>query len=211
MSMPLHRNMAVVRLPSGGLLLKSVVALDEAGLASLTSLGRPEIMLIPRAKHSMDAAFYKRRFPELTVLAPDDSREEIETRRKVKVDGNPAAVLPAHGLRASAIPGIRYTEYAVEAPADGRWGLLVTDSLAHGRNQVPGTFAGRMMSVTGPPAGGLGVSRIFRFLMVRDRAALRGWISAQAERDDLGFVWMAHGDPVTGDVKAELRRAAATV
>jgi hypothetical protein len=207
----MYRNMAVHRLPSGGLLLHSAVALQEEGLSTLTALGRPEVLSIPHAKHSMDAAFYKRRFPDLKVIAPDDSKKEIEERRGVKVDGNTADVLVAHGLRAQAIPGIAYTEYAIEVPAGGRWGLLVTDTLSHGATQVPPTWFGRMMSVTTTPGGGFGVSRIFRWMMVRDRAAFRKWIAAQADRDDLAFVWMAHGDPVTNDVKAELGRAVATV
>ncbi len=209
----MHRNMGVFRLPDKGLLLNSVVALDSGGLASLTALGEPRIMLVPHAKHSMDAAFYKRRFPDLIVVAPDDSKDEIESRRKVKVDGSPAAVLPQHGLRLNAIPGIRYTEYAVEVPVDGRWGLMVTDSLGHEgpSNYVPDTFTGKMMKLTGPPGGGFGVTRIFRWMMVKDRAALRSWIAAQADRDDLAFVWMAHGEPVTSDVKAKLRRAVTTL
>lgn len=192
-------------------MLHSAVALHDEGLSALTALGRPEVLSIPHAKHSMDAAFYRRRFPDLVVIAPDDSKKEIEERRSVKVDGNTAEVLAAHGLRAHAIPGIAYTEYAIEAPAGGRWGLIVTDALSHGATQAPPTFVGRMMSLTGTPGGGFGVSRIFRWMMVRDRAAFRRWIAAQADRDDLAFVWMAHGDPVTDDVKAELGRAMATV
>jgi hypothetical protein len=208
---PLHRSMAVFRLADKGLLLHSAVALSDEGLASLTSLGPPRILVVPHAKHSMDAAFYKRRFPDLIVVAPDDSKAEIESRRNVQVDGNPGDVLPAHGVRASAIPGIRYTEYAVEVPVGDRWGLMVTDALYHGKGSAPESFGGRMMSVTGTPGGGLGVSRLFRWMMTRDRSALRAWLAAQAERDDLAFVWMAHGDPVTSETKAELRRAVATL
>jgi len=207
----MHRNMGVFRLSDKGLLLNSVVALDDAGLASLTALGKPEIMLVPHAKHSMDAAFYKQRFPDLIVVTPDDSKAEVETRRQVKVDGNPEVVLREHGLRLSAIPGIRYTEYAVEVPVDGRWGLMITDSLSHGKNQMPDTLSGKLTRITGVPGGGFGVSRIFRFSMVKDRSAFRKWIAAQADRDDLAFVWVAHGDPVLSDVKAELRRAVTTL
>ena len=80
---PVHRNMGVHRLRDGGLLLYSVVALDEGGLAELMKLGSPRIMVVPHAKHSMDASFYKERFPEIVVAAPDDSKAEIEGRRKV--------------------------------------------------------------------------------------------------------------------------------
>jgi len=205
--------MGVFRLPDKGLLLNSVVALDDQGLASLAALGEPRIMFVPHAKHSMDAAFYKRLFPDLIVVAPDDSKAEIEERRKVKVDGTPEEVLLAYGLRANVIPGVRYKEYAVEVPVESRWGLMVTDSLGHeGPNHyAPATLFGNMMKLTGPPGGGFGVTRIFRWMMVNDRAALRSWIARQAERDDLAFVWMAHGDPVTSDVNAKLRRAVTTL
>ena len=38
---PLPRNMVVWRMPDGGLLLHSVVALDDAGMHALEALGTP--------------------------------------------------------------------------------------------------------------------------------------------------------------------------
>ena len=210
--MPLHRNMGVHRLRDGGLLLYSVVRLDEAGLAALAELGPPRVMVVPHAKHSMDATFYKERFPELVVAAPDDSKAEIEGRRKVKVDGSPSALLPEHGIRSHRIPGIRYEEPAMEVPVGGgRWGMYVCDSLSQGPGRDMEGLGGWVFSLFGTSRGSFGVSRLFRWMMMKERAPLKRWLEEQASRDDLAFVWVAHGDPLVADVSGTLRRAAAAL
>jgi hypothetical protein len=209
--MPIHRNMGVHRLRDGGLLLYSVVALDERGLAALTELGPPRIMVVPHAKHSMDASFYKERFPDLVVAAPDDSKAEIEGRRKVKVDGSPSSLLPEFGLRSHRIPGIRYEEPAMEVPVGGRWGMYVCDSLSQSPGRDMQGIGGWAFSLFGTSAGHFGVSRLFRWMMMNEKAPLKRWLDDQASRDDLAFVWVAHGDPLVTDVSGTLGHAAAAL
>ena len=50
-----------------------------------------------------------------------------------------------------------------------------------------------------------------RFREVVDRAALRAWLTGQAERDDLRLLLVAHGDPTLGNVSDALRRAATQI
>src|ERR671938_349083 len=76
--MPLRRNMTIYRMADGSLLLHSVIALDDAGMAKLEALGRPNIMIVPNTGHRMDAAFYKKRYPKLKVISPAASRSKIE-------------------------------------------------------------------------------------------------------------------------------------
>src|SRR5689334_9806765 len=81
MRMPLgsiKRNMVVVRLDSGELLLHSAVALDNSGLRALESLGQPAYLVVPHGGHRQDARFYLRRYPHLKVLAPAAARAKVE-------------------------------------------------------------------------------------------------------------------------------------
>src|SRR5580693_4387734 len=65
------RNMTVYRLPDGRLILYSVIAMHEEGMRALEALGTPAILVMPHDRHQMDAPFYKGRYPNLRVLAPD--------------------------------------------------------------------------------------------------------------------------------------------
>ena len=44
---PLSRNMTVVRMHDGGLLLHSVIAMNEEGMTALEDLGRPAAIVVP--------------------------------------------------------------------------------------------------------------------------------------------------------------------
>ena len=79
---PLKRNMFVYRLGDGTLLLYSVVALDEAGLAALDALGRPSVMVVPHPFHIMDVPFYKARYPDLHVVGQPDAQARLDDPSK---------------------------------------------------------------------------------------------------------------------------------
>src|SRR4051812_39875033 len=83
LSMPLMRNMIVIRLKAGELLLHSVVALDEAGLQALRALGEVAYIVVPHGGHQLDTAFYRDRFPAAKILAPETARQEVEARGRL--------------------------------------------------------------------------------------------------------------------------------
>lgn len=90
---PLHRNMIVVRLASGELLLHSVVALDEAGFKELEALGPPTIAIVPNVLHLMDAPAYKARYPRLRLVAPAETKAAVADEIAIDANGRrpPAA------------------------------------------------------------------------------------------------------------------------
>lgn len=62
--------MIIYRLPDGGLLIysaliHSAIALDEAAMIELESLGKPRIMIVPNCTHRLDADVYKQRYLKL--------------------------------------------------------------------------------------------------------------------------------------------------
>jgi hypothetical protein len=199
----LPRNMTVYRLPDGRLLLYSVVAMHAADLEALEKLGRPAIMVMPHDRHGMDAPFYKRRYPDLRVLAPDPRHP-----RKVPVDGD-LAELAELGINAYVLPGTTYHEVVLELPVEGGFALCTTELLGN-LSGLPGLM-GVLLRVLGPPGGGLGVARVVRWREVSDRERVRAWLRSLAERVDLRMVLVGHGRPVTVDARAALRRAAGQV
>lgn len=197
---PLPRNMTVHRLPGGELLLHSVIALNDEGMKKLEALGKPAWMLVPHPLHTMDAAFYKQRYPKIRVIAPDDAKQKLPS---VGVDFAPEAGLGEIGVAHHVAPGMRYTEIVLDLPADGGRALVFTDLLSHGK--PPSLF----LKLLGPPAG-TGLPRIVRFRQVKDRKRVRGFFERLAGTPDIRLVATGHSPPIGGDCASVLRQAAAT-
>jgi hypothetical protein len=196
---PVPRNMTVFRSEQGELVLYSVIAMREEGMRALEALGTPTVMVIPNRRHQMDAPFYKQRYPQLQVLAPDASRV-----REVRVDGD-LRELARYGIEAYVLPGNTYEDVVLDLPvADGRV-LAVCESL--GNVKLEGAL-GLLLRVLGPPGGGFGVARAVRLREIRGSAKLRRWLEQQSERSDLRALLFGHGDAITMDVPVALRRAA---
>ncbi len=208
LGLPLHRNMIVVRLPTGELLLHSVVALDDKGMKALEALGKPTFAIVPHNTHMMDIGFYKARYPDLKVLAPAVHRAAVEAR--VPVFGTVEEVLPQFGFKLHEVPATRTPEYFYEFPlrSGGRM-VMGCDALgAANMVDVSKPMSG-LMKLTGPPGNKLGVSRIYRLAMAKDLSALKQFARRLADIPDLRILTVSHGDPVTHDPASALREAAA--
>jgi hypothetical protein len=81
---PLPRRMTIARLASGDLVVFSAIALDDAAMSEIDALGRPAFLVVPNAFHRQDAPEWKRRYPEMRVVAPELARPAVE--EVVKVD-----------------------------------------------------------------------------------------------------------------------------
>jgi hypothetical protein len=208
MSFPLRRNMTIYRLPDGTLVLHSVVAMDEEGMKSLEALGRPAVMVIPHGGHRMDAGFYKQRYPDLKVACPAEGKQRAE-QRCGHVDGTPEEILGPLGIKVHPVHGTRQGEFALEVDIPGGKALITNDVLG---SRDPSEKLPLMARLTGPPAGHrLGVARIFRWVMVRNKVDLRGWCHLMAENPAIKLITTSHAPPVTADCAEALREAATTV
>lgn len=207
--MPLRRNMIVYRLPDRSLLLHSVIALDESGMAKLDALGKPAIMIVPASGHRMDAVFYKRRYPKLKVISPAASRAKVE--QVIKTEGTCEEVLPALGIGLHPMLGFRQGEIAYELPINpplnGGRALVLCDALANA-DHPPGLGGKLVEVVLGGVKTRLGVPRIVRVMMVKEKEAARGAIKRLAEIKNLEVISVAHGRPVRGNCAEALREAA---
>ena len=199
---PVPRNMTVFRTEQGELVLYSVIAMHEDGMRALEALGKPTVMVIPHRRHQMDAPFYKARYPQLRVLAAEGVRV-----RDLRVDGG-LDELARFGIDAYALPGNTYGDSVLDVPiADGR-ALTVCESL--GNVKLDG-WLGALMHVLGPRGGGPGVARAVVWREIRGSEKLRRWLEQQSERSDVKALLFGHGEPITADVPAMLRRFAGQV
>ena len=205
---PLRRNMTVVKLRDGTLLLHSVVAMNDAGMAKLDALGKPSVMIVPSTGHRLDAGFYKARYPDVRVLCPAGARAAVE--KVIKADATCEEALPALGVRVHPVGAMRSAELAYEVDVAGGKALLLCDLVAN-RDHPPGLGGKIMASVTGGIKGRLGVPRIVKLMLVKDKASVRREIGKLAELPDLALLTVSHGRPLKDGVADALKEAAASL
>ncbi|MFO1143839.1 MAG: hypothetical protein U1E59_15980 [Amaricoccus sp.] len=206
---PLHRNMVIVRLATGELVLHSVVAMEETGLRALEALGTPAYAIVPSILHVMDAPFYKQRYPAMKQLAPSASMEEIG--RTVALDGSVEDVLPPLGFKLHAVPGTKMVEFVYDCPLPGGGrALIVNDAFGSAHAADDTRVLGRLIvSHIAVPGHHLGIPRIYRWRFITDIAAVRRFAGDLAAIPDLRLVTVSHGDPVIASPADALRSLAA--
>jgi hypothetical protein len=205
---PIYRNMVVYRLPDGRLILHSLVALDEAGMKQLETLGKPSLMVVPHGYDGMDAHWYFERYPQATFLTPDEERPRIE-ECGVKISDDPARVLPSFGVKLHKVVGLKFTEYVLEAPVDGGTALICNSVLAHA-GAAPSGFIGSLMDVMTMTGGKLAPGRMLRAFMVKDKATFKRFLATLPTIPNIKIVTVSHGDPIVGgDITAKLKAVSA--
>lgn len=198
MKLPLKRNMTVFRLNDGRLVLYSVVAMNDAGMAALEALGTPWLMVVP-GTHTMDAPFYKKRYPGLLVAGDADLAG-------LSRDGDAAGLLKGTEVEVLYPEGMKVPETCLLAPSDGGTVLAVCDILGGKMPRLPG-IGGRLFALLGPP-GDFGVARIVKFRQVASKPKLRTWLLQLAARPKLRAVLAAHGPALKANVAGALQVAA---
>lgn len=203
---PLPRNMVVWRSPTGGLLIHSGVCLDEEAMGELEALGEVRWIVVPCPMHRADAAPYRERYPEAQLLCPAAAREKVE--EVVSVDATMEEVLPQLGVVLHVPEGLKPFELHLELPLEGgAKALVVTDALFNLGPRPPRGFGGFMLKVMGS-VGPLGISRLGRFLLLKERARFKAYLERLAEIPELTVLSVAHGEAVIGDVATALKGAA---
>jgi hypothetical protein len=209
LSYPLHRNMVIIRLPTGQLVLHSVIAMEEDGLKALEALGTPAYSIVPSTLHVMDAPFYKQRYPAMKQLAPSAAMDEIG--KIVPLDGSVEDVLPSLGFRLHRAPGSEIAEFVYEYPMSGGGRMLVANDVFGSAHAADDTrvLGWLIVSHIAVPGHHLGIPRIYRWRFITDLAAVRQFAGDLAATPDLRLITVSHGDPVTGDPAGALRSVAA--
>lgn len=198
----LDRHMSVARGNAGSLFLFDQLWLDDATFAQLDALGPVRTLFVPNYLHDFDGEAFAARYPAATLCAFPTTVRKLgwPMLREVEPSMVPAPVT----LR--PLPGLKAYEPVCEVRhADGTATQIYNDALfniPHGSG-----FAGALVRWMGS-SGHFHMSPLGRLLLLRDKAAFRGWLLEQAARPELRRVIMAHGEPVETDLAARLRDAA---
>lgn len=207
---PAPREMVIYKLADSSLLLHSAIALHEAEMTQLESLGTPKIMIVPNRIHRLDARVYKQRYPELLVVAPQIAKPYVE--ELLPVDAVAEELLPDYGIICHQPLGIRPQELVYELPLSTGKALVFTDILfnlteSYLDQYVPqNKLILRWLGATGY----FGITALGQRFFMTDRKAYGQWLRTLADCvPSLCVISVAHGEPITTNCQERLYEAAA--
>ncbi|NJM61197.1 MAG: hypothetical protein HC849_14875 [Oscillatoriales cyanobacterium RU_3_3] len=209
------REMVLYKLTDGSLLIHSAIALNEAEMAKLESLGTPKIAIVPNRIHRFDAGIYKQRYPQLIVVCPAAAKPYVE--EVVAVDGTAEEILPEFGIICHEPAGIRPQELVYELSLPNGKALVFTDILfnlnkSYFQENLPtGKFLFQWLGTSAIGSSGFfGITGLGRQFFMTDRDAYRQWLESLADSiPDLQVISVAHGSPIVANYRDRLREAAA--
>jgi hypothetical protein len=76
----LRRVMTVARLSDGRLVVHGAIALDEGSMQAIEEWGSPAYLLVPHTRHCRDAKLFKKRYPEIRVLATRGALRDVDVK-----------------------------------------------------------------------------------------------------------------------------------
>jgi hypothetical protein len=199
---PLQRRMTVVRLQSGQLVIYSAIALDEPRMKELESWGTPAFLIVPGDRHRMDAKIWKKRYPEVRIIAPSAARDAVE--KVLPVDATDIDFAD-EALQFLTVRGMTGHEAALLVRRSAGTTLVVNDII--GNMPADSGLVLRLMRFAGDePHVPLPVE-----WGVKDKSILRDQLLAWSDIADLKRIVMSHGTPIDAGARAELRALADTL
>lgn len=198
--MLLPARCTVMRLPDGGLLLCSPLAIDDALAGELAALGPVRWLVAPNLLHHLFLGPAQARFPDARTLgAPGLAAKRADLR----FDGVLGEGDPFDGaIDAQLVGGMPGVNEVALFHRSSRT-LVLTDLLFNVRSS-PHFSTRLLMTVVSGVYGRCAVSRMIRW-MVDDRAAAAGSLEKVIGWAPERLI-VAHGDPVETDVTPLLER-----
>ena len=203
--MSLKRNMTVVRLDSGELLIHNAVALGEAAMKEIEAFGTPAYLIAPSQYHRVDTARFKHRYPQLRVYTPRNARSKIE--EVVKVDGTYEDLPARDDVRFESPVALGGLEGVMLVRSKDGTTVVLNDAVFNMDKKQD--FLGYLITTLMGSAPGPRVSRLAKAAIVKDKKGFRADLERFAAMPDLVRVIVAHEKLASGaDAAAALRTAA---
>jgi hypothetical protein len=201
--MELPRRMTVVRLNDSRLVIYSAISLDEAEMRALEDYGQPAWLIVPNDHHRLDAAAWKKRYPQIRVVAPEGSRKKIA--EIVPVDSS-APRFGDPNVRFVIVPGTRAHEAALVVETRTGTTLVLNDIVGNIRNAKG--FGGWLLELMGFAGDAPHVPKPVALMMIDDKAALRTQLLEWATIESLNRILVSHGEPIETNPQQVLRELA---
>ncbi len=205
--MALKRVMTIARLQDGRLVIHSGIALGDEAMKRLEAWGEPAFILVPNGYHRLDAPAFKKRYPEAKLLCPSGARKAVA--KVVEVDGTYQDFPDDPDVRLERLDGIRDAEGAMVIRSEDGHSIVLNDAvfnMPHGKG-VTGFIFRHFTQSTGGPR----ISRVMRWFVIKDAAALRASLERLADTPELRRIIVSHHRVITDDPRGALRAVARTL
>lgn len=202
--MPVRRVMTLAKMSDERLVIHNGMALADDEMAAIEAWGTPTFLVVPNGWHRLDARVYLDRYPDLTVLCPLGSRKQVE--QVVPVAGS-YDDLPADGVvTLEHLDGVKQGEGVMTVRgADGA--TLVFNDLIFNMPHAGG-LSGALFRFLLRSTGGPRITRITRWLVVKDKRALRAELERLADTPNLRRIIVSHHEVISAEPAAVLRTIA---
>ena len=197
--MDLPRRMTVVRLADSRLVVWSAIALDEPRMQKLEAFGRPAFMIVPNDHHRLDAKAWKKRYPQLIVVAPEGARAKVE--EVVPVDTT-APDFGEPSVQFLTVPGTRGHEAALVVQKANGTTLILNDLVGNIRDASG--IDSWLLKITGFAGDDAQIPKPVRLTMVKDKKALREQLLQWTRLESLKRILVSHGEPIESNPRQTL-------
>jgi hypothetical protein len=196
--------MTLARLDDGRVVIHSAIALDDAEMAEVETWGCPTILVVPNGYHRLDAPAYKTRYPDLTVLCPRSAQRRIAD--VVAVDGDLSRFPAQSTVRCEYLDGTGAGEGYLLVRHGEDVSLVLNDAVFN-MPHLPGTIGWVLKHVT-QSTGGPRVSRVARWLLIKQRTRFKEHLSRLADTPHLKRIVVSHHEVIDDDPGGTLKRLA---
>jgi hypothetical protein len=201
--MALRRQMIVIRLADGRLVVHSAIAVDDEVRSELEALGEPAILVVPCGLHRLDAPAYKERYPNIEVVCPAAARDKVE--EVVGVDRTYEEIEPDDTVEFEYLDGLAEAEGVLTVRSSDGTTLVFNDALFN--HPHASGFGGLILRLIGS-TGGPKVTRLARWFIVKDKRTYADHLRRLADTPELVRVIPGHGEVIDDDPAGVLRGVA---
>jgi hypothetical protein len=185
------RRMTVVRTATGSLIYNAI-ALNEDEMRRIEAMGTPRFLVVPNARHRLDAKPWKIRYPGMKVIAPAGACAAVQ--EAVAVD-TMYDIVNDSAVRVEPVDGTQAGEMALVIKREGDTTLAVADIIAHVAHPY-GVGAQIMARLLGFGVSHPQVPAVAKMGLVKDKPALAAQFRRWAELPDLRRIVVGHGDVI---------------
>jgi hypothetical protein len=188
-------NMFIVRLADNGLLIQSPTWLGEETYKLIDELGVPKILFAPNHFHHLFVRRYREHYPNAIVATTKDAMPRLHKQGHQNLrDIDEVSSLLSNGVHFLRCEGTKTGEAWVSVPGNDGPTWITSDAFFNVPTAPPG-FVGFMLKslqvVPGPQ-----ISRIFRFIGLKNKATYKAFALSALEREKPRRVLVSHGEPM---------------
>jgi hypothetical protein len=183
------RVMTLARLKDGRLVIHNAIALEEPLMKEIESFGTPAAIVVPNGFHRLDAKVYKQRYPDAKIYCPKAAKKKVS--QVVPVDGTYDDAPGDATVSLKHLDGTREGEGVLQVSSSDGITLTFNDAICN-LAQVGG-----VMGFFLAPTGRASVSRMARWLVMKEKDPFRSHLSRLAETPSLRRIIVSHGSMIT--------------